>query len=377
MKKKPILGLIGLIIIIGISIFLIHQGQSINNVKQIKIGVTLPLSGKYAYIGEEIRDGMNLAVEEINKEAQAYQIELIIEDNKGEAKEAVNSVNKFINIDQTEIIFSTFTHITSAVKDTVFANKKILFYISTVPDFAQENPYAFRDYCDAADAGPAVAQAVASHGYQKVALLSEKSEQAQRFKQFFTQEAKNLGIKILAVEEVSSDQTDLRTNLLKLKLSEADALVTNNWRQEHVLMKQLKELNLIEIPSFHWAAPYLPISNTEEMKKIYEENQAISTWYGIAETTDREKQIEFKVKYRLRFNKEATPDSAYSYDDIYVIAQALENCQLDLDNKDCIAQQIKQTKYQGVGGYLEFDDNGVSKREVLMIQVKDGQWQEI
>jgi branched-chain amino acid transport system substrate-binding protein len=377
MKKNIIVGLIGLIIIIGVSIFMIHQGQSTSKIKQIKIGVTLPLSGKYAYIGEEIRDGMILATEEINNESKSHQIDLIIEDNKGEAKEAVNSVNKFINIDQTEIIFSTFTHITSAVKDSVFANEKILFYISTVPDFAQENPYAFRDYFDAADSGQAVAQVVSDQGHQKVALLSETSEQAKRFKDFFTKEAKKLGIKVISIEEVSSDQTDLRTNLLKLNLDQVDCLVTNNWRQEHVLMKQLKELNLIEIPSFHWAAPYLPIANTKEMKRLFEENQAISTWYGLAEMTDKEKQIEFKVKYRLKYDKEATPDSAYAYDDIYVINKALESCNLNLQDKDCISQELLKIKYNGVGGYLEFDENGVSKREVLMIQVKDGQWQEL
>lgn len=376
-KQKVIIGLIGLAMLIVVSVLVLHQSQGTNQVGQIKIGVTIPLSGKYAYIGDEIRDGMILAAEEINKQKKDYQIDLIIEDNKGEAKDAVNSVNKFINIDQAEIVISTFTHVTSAIKDLTANNNKILFYMATVSDFAKANKLTFRDYFDAADCGQAIAQVVADKGYKKVAFLSEISENGNQFKKGFKQEAEKLGIEIITEQEIPSDQTDLKTNLLKLKLSEVDALVTNNWRQEDVLMKQLKELNLMSVPSFHWAAPYLPVANTEEMKKLFEENQAISTWYGIAETTDKEKQIEFKVKYRLKYDKEATPDSAYAYDDIYIISQALEACQLDVQDKDCLAEKINQTKLSGVGGYLEFDGQGVSKREILLIQVKDGKWQEI
>jgi branched-chain amino acid transport system substrate-binding protein len=376
-KQKVFVGLIGLVLLIVVSALLLHQSKGTNQVNHIKIGVTMPLTGKYAYIGEEIRDGLILATEEINKQKKEYQLDLIIEDNKGEAKDAVNSVNKFINVDQAEIIFSTFTHITSAIKDLTANSNKLLFYMATVPDFAKANKLTFRDYFDAADCGQAIAQAVADKGYKKVAFLSEISENGKQFKNGFVQEAEKLGIKIISEQEIPAEQTDLKTNLLKLNLPEVDALVTDNWKQENILMKQLKELNLLSTPTFHWVAPYLPAANTEEIKKLYEENQAISAWYGITENTDKEKQIEFKVKYRLKYNKEATPDSAYAYDDIYVISQALEACQLNAQNKDCLAEKINSVKYQGAGGYLEFDGQGVSKREIMLIQVKDGKWQEI
>jgi len=380
MKKKHFLVLIlAIIIVLSTTLLINHYSQSKAQPEIIKIGVTIPLSGKYAYIGQEIANGLQMAAEEINNQSKLNnnQIKLIIEDNKGETTEAINSVNKFINVDRVEIVISTFTHITSAIKELTKANNKILFYMSTTPVFAQESKYIFRDYFDAADSGRKIAEAVKAKGFQGVALLTEISEQGQIIEDSFKAAANELGLQIVVQEEVPADLTDLKTSLLKLNLPNADVLVTDNWRQEHILMTQLKELDLLGVPTFHIVAPYLPISNTPEMKAIYQENQAISTWYGMAEATDKEKQIEFKVKYKLKYDQEPTADAAYAYDDIYLIAQALKMCDFDAADKDCFSQAIVSSQLDGVGGHLEFDQDGVSKRYVPLIQVLDGKWQEI
>lgn len=52
------------------------------NRESIRIGAALILSGPAAYVGEEVRDGLNLAVDEINKNGgiNGHLIELIIRD---------------------------------------------------------------------------------------------------------------------------------------------------------------------------------------------------------------------------------------------------------------------------------------------------------
>jgi len=365
-----------IIILVGIWYGVSKKPQAPVSKEPIKIGATLALSGKYSYIGQAELRGLEMAINEINEQGgiNGRKIELIVEDNKGDAKEAVNNVNKLINIDNVDIIFSAFTHITNAIKQIVFDKEKLLFYASTIADIAAENKYAFRDFYDAKSHGEKLAQKINEYGHKNVAFITEISDQCKEFENSFRTKANELGIKIIAREEYQVEATDLKTNLLKLNLKNADALVACAWRHEHILMKQLMEMGLINIPTFHWVAPYLPIANTKEMRELYEKNGAISSWYGFGETKNKESQEIFISKYKEKYNEEPIPDAAYFYDDVYIIANAIKQCG-DIKNKDCVANKIIETEYDGVGGRVKFDNNGSAVRDVIFIAVKNGRWE--
>ncbi|MBS3078600.1 ABC transporter substrate-binding protein [Candidatus Pacearchaeota archaeon] len=379
MKKRNKFIVIGIIVLVMVIITGIWYNTSHQKDGTIKIGATLALSGKYTYIGQQELNGLIMAAEEINNNGgiNGRKLQVIAEDNKGDATEAVNNINKLINVDNSEVIFSAFTHVTNAIKKTVFDNKKILFYASTIPDIARENKYAFRDYYDATDNGKAIADVVNQQGHKKVAFLTEVSDQCIQYEQGFLEEASKLGINVTTREQYQTTETDLKTNLLKLNLKNVDALVVCSWRHEPILMKQLKELNSINVPTFHWVALLLPASDTLEMRQLFEENGAISSWYGLSEVPDKKIQVNFIEKYKQKYNILPTADAVYTYDDLYVITNALKTCKGKIGDKDCIATQILSIKYDGVGGYLKFDTDGVSKRDVLLIKVVNAKWEEL
>lgn len=64
------------------------------------------------------RDGLLLGVEEINARGgiNGRRLELLAEDNLGDSKTALTSVNKLLTVDQVDVVFSAFTHITQAIK---------------------------------------------------------------------------------------------------------------------------------------------------------------------------------------------------------------------------------------------------------------------
>jgi len=76
------------------------------------------LTGRYAFIGEVERDGLLLGVEEINARGgiNGRRLELLAEDNLGDSKTALTSVNKLLTVDQVDVVFSAFMHITQAIK---------------------------------------------------------------------------------------------------------------------------------------------------------------------------------------------------------------------------------------------------------------------
>src|SRR5262245_48103475 len=65
--------------------------------EEVKIGVVLELSGNTATFGEETLNGLNIAVEELNK-TRDRKIKLVVLDNKSDSIETANSVNQLINV---------------------------------------------------------------------------------------------------------------------------------------------------------------------------------------------------------------------------------------------------------------------------------------
>ena len=136
----------------------------------VKIGATLSLTGKYAYIGEGELNGLVLAVEEINQRGgiKGRKMELLVEDDKGEPKPAAENINKLININNVEIIFSAFTPTTEAIKQIAADHNKILFYAAIESSIARDYPLTFKDYYSAYDNGALMAQASRNLGYKKI-----------------------------------------------------------------------------------------------------------------------------------------------------------------------------------------------------------------
>ncbi|HBI25898.1 TPA: hypothetical protein DDX30_03885 [Candidatus Wolfebacteria bacterium] len=320
-----------------------------------------------------------MAVEEINKQGgiNGTKIEFIAEDNGGDAKLAVTGVSKLLEVNNADIILSSFTHITSAIKGLVAEKGKVMIYAATVRDIAQSNDLFFRDYYDAEDNGAATARLVAKNGYKNVAFLSEKSPQCAEFEKGF--EAETKGAVLMTTKELySAEATDVRVNLTKIKGAKSEAIVVCGWRHEHLIMKEMKELGMIGTQTFHWVAPFLPVANTDDMKKLFEENKAISTWYGVAEENNTAEQKEFIEKYQKAFGMKPTGEAVYAYDDIYILANAIKACDKAGKAKDsqCIAQELGKTNYDGVGGKVSFNDR-LSNREITAIQVVDGVWRNI
>lgn len=370
------------VIILGLTALLLSTNPDSVESQQsspIKIGVTIPLTGKFSHYGEAELHGLKMAVKDVNREGgiNGRKLKLVVEDNQGKAKKAVRNVQRLTSVENADIIWTAFTHISQAVKGAVREQGKLFFYASTYKGIAEGGKYSFRDYYDASRSGRTIAKVVDSKGHKQVAFIKEEGDACRRFEKAFEEKAESLGIEIIGRTKHKPSTKDLRSELTKLPVEKADALVTCTWRTDKYLMEQMKELRLLDTPTYHWAALVIRAANTPEMREIYEENNAITTWYGLPGQPSTEKQREFVERYRNKHGKKPRGDALYAYDDVHIIADALRACNADPSNKDCIRKEILQTDYEGVGGHISFDRNGSARREVFLIQVKNGTWREI
>ncbi len=343
----------------------------------IKIGATNSLTGKYALRGEQTKHGMELAVAEINAAGgvNGTQLELITEDNQGDPKGAVSGVNKLLETDRVDFILSAFTGVTNAIKDIVAKHGKVMIYASTVSDIAKSNPYFFMDYYKAEDHGKAMASLVAKRGIQTVKYLSEVSDPCKKFGAAFATEAGTLGVKIAATETYATTDTDMKTQLLKLKTGKKfNALVLCSWQHEQIIMPELAQLNMLSIPTFHWLAPFLAAAQTPEMNQLFSQSKATTIWYGFSDGDASDTtQAKFIAAYQAKYGARPIPDAAYSYDDIYLIAHAARDCpSLEVN---CLRDSLLKADFVGAGGHVAFDADRIMQRDMVIMESVSGNWQ--
>ena len=77
----------------------------------IVFATSLPLTGEYSGVGAKHADGYQFCVDEINRLGGILDrpVELIIEDNRSETEVTVAQYERFINVDNADILFGTFS----------------------------------------------------------------------------------------------------------------------------------------------------------------------------------------------------------------------------------------------------------------------------
>ena len=72
---------------------------------------SLPLTGEFSGVGAKHKDGYEFCVEEINRLGGILgrQVEIVIEDNRSETETAVSQYERFINVENADVLFGTFS----------------------------------------------------------------------------------------------------------------------------------------------------------------------------------------------------------------------------------------------------------------------------
>ena len=83
---------------------------------QVKIGMVTTLSTKAGYLGEEVRDGFKLAIEQGNGTLGGIPVELMVEDSGRKPEKAKQITDRYIKKDGTKIITGIiFSNVAMAV----------------------------------------------------------------------------------------------------------------------------------------------------------------------------------------------------------------------------------------------------------------------
>lgn len=318
----------------------------------IKIGFIGPLSGDAASMGNPASKAVQLAVKEVNDAGgvNGRKVELIAEDGKCNAKAGSDAGAKLISADKVDVIVGGLcSGETSAFGPNAMKNKVVTFsYLSSSPALSSLGKYFFRDYPSDTFQGSYAADYVYNKlGKKKVAVVYSNTDWGTGVKSVFVEKFKALGGTVVLDEGVTQETRDFRTVLSKVKTSGAEFMFVPMYTEASIpFMKQVKEagLKLGILGADAWADTKLQEQAEPSLGAMYVEVRTGSS-------------KEFTDKFTAMFpNEKIAVGTAQAYDATNIILSALKK--VGTGNPDALASEIRATKYNGISGFIAFDQNG-------------------
>lgn len=341
----------------------------------IKIGVASPYTGDYAQFGDYTRDGVELAVEEINKAGGVLgkPIEIVYGDDKGDSKEAVSVAQKFASDKNIVGIVGHFFSGATLAAGPIYQQNEIptIAVASTNPDVANIGDYVFRINVGDNYQGSQLAELLKAKGYNKVSVIYDNSDYGKGVSDVFSNSFKELGGEVLFNETYLGGQDkDFSLILTKIKNSDTEAIVLVSYYTEaSLIIQQARNLG-IEAPFY--ASDSLYTDDFLTLAGSAANGTHVVCYFH--ESDPSEAAQEFVKKFEGKYNKKVDSWSPYAYDAMHVMADAINRA--GTTDGPAVRDAIASTAdFQGATGITNF--KGAREpvgKDLIILVVKDGQY---
>ena len=325
-----------------------------------RVGAMDALTGVAESYGNPILNAKLLAVEEINAAGgvNGRMLELIPEDSKCAAQDAITAYNKLTDVDDVKIILGT-TCSGAMLGAAPLAEREGVIMLSasaTSPDIAGAGDYIFRTAINDLQLGADTGNTLHGDGIRQLATITEATDYAEGARRTTVARFEELGGQVVATESYASDVTDFRTQLTKLINAGPDAifLAAQGEFSGGTIVKQLRDLGF-EGPIYSEVVPTQP-------EALGIAGDAATGLKAIVPNPDLDTQTgkDFLTSYEARFASVPTLPwfQGSAYDGVYIIAECLSQTGDDQDTagiRDCL---YDLTWSGAIGDNYTFDSNG-------------------
>jgi branched-chain amino acid transport system substrate-binding protein len=332
----------------------------------VKIGASLPLTGDFARYGIAIKNGIDLAYSESDIK---NRIQLVYEDDKGEAKTAVTTVNKLLSSDNVDVLIGGASSSTAAsIIPITSSNKKVLISpYATAEALFNEDNYFYSLLPSDSYEGLFMAEYLASQGIDSIGILYINNDYGVGIASSFTQGLQKENINILFSEGYGEGESNFRTQINKMKLMGVKAVYLPGYYTETSrILKQIKELGC-DFKIFGSSNFYDP--------KFLEQSEAdgVEFCYPLFDSTKEDVYRTFVSNYSSKYEQEPDAFAIQGYNSFRLIEKIiLENELKDKIDFDTAMKKIKD--FQGVNSIINFAHNGSAIKNLTIMEVKNGQF---
>lgn len=347
-----------------------------DDAKVIKIASQSPLSGPQSILGTAIRNGAELAIEQLSGPLteMGYKIEFVPFDDQATPDVGVANANLLVN---DQAILAVVGHLNSGVaipsSEVYDANNLVMVSpANTNVNITDRGLPTVNRICGRDDTQGAAGAAFAAslEGVESVYVLHDTTAYGQGVAEFFASAAEEAGLAVLNVEG-TTETANFDGVIQPILALDPDLIYFGGlYPQSGILINQARAAGyegLFMGPDGFDASDFAELAGEAGVGTYYTTVAAPPTFYPDA--------AQFIEDYQAKYGEDPQPFAAQAYDSagivLAAIAQAAEEAG-DVPTREAIAAAVRATEnYDGITGTYTFDDNGDPELATYVIlQVK-------
>lgn len=349
--------------------------ESAQPATEILIGEYGSLTGSTATFGISTRNGVDIAVDEINKAGGILgkQVRVIVEDDQGKAEEAQTVVTKLITKDKVVAVLGEVASSNSIAAAPVAQQNMIpmISPSSTNPEVTRKGDYIFRVcFLDPFQGYVMATFATKTLKLTKVAVFREiSSDYSVGLANAFIENFQKMGGMIVADESYNKGDTDFNAQLTSIKAKSPQAIFVPGYYTEVGLVARQAKKQGLAVPLLGgdgWDSPKLTEVGGKDLDGSF-----FSNHYAVEDPSPAAQK--FLAAYKERFNTVPDALGGLGYDSAMVLFDAIKRAGSTEGMK--IRDAIAQTKgFAGVTGTITLNAERNADKPAVVLEIKGGKF---
>ena len=351
-----------------------------------KIGAIFSVTGRASFLGEPEKRTAEMIAEEINAQGgiDGHPLELIVYDDEGDATKCNIAMKKLVSHDNVPVVIGPSTSGTSLAIVKVAerseipmiscaASKKIVLPI-------EERYWVFKVAGSDIHVSQRIYDHMKSKGITKIGIMTGTTGFGASGREELLAFASDYGIEIVADERYGPKDTDLTAQLTKIKGTKAQAIV--NWSigpTQILAVKNWRALGMDNLPLYQ-SHGFGSRKNIELCGKDAEGVLCPLARVNIGpllpeDHVQKPVIMEYTRAYEQKYGESISSFGGHAWDALHIAMKALEAVGPDRAKiRDFIEGLTGFVGQHGVFNFSAKDHNGLSKDDLAMVVVKNGDW---
>lgn len=354
--------------IITLLILIISSTFSCKHDNEKVIVAILPMTGPSSDLGQSVANGMRLAEHDINQSSGSTKFKLVIEDSKGQPKEALTTYQALLARNKPSVVLSWMSSAAKALAPVAQNDNVALFIGAALPGLTNDTGMIIRVWPKAEALAELTGQFAVQKGFKKIAILYINDDYGQSVAQVFSDVVTKGGAEIVAKEPLEIGATDFRVIIEKIKTTNPEAIFIPAYGVTYVQgLKQIREIlgNSVTVMAD------LTVLSSFTMPQLGNELEGVvvpATNLDI-EPYQLEETARFAQAYQSRFQRKADFNSGLGYMMFLIAAKG----QIASDGTaKGVADYIAKTKtFDGPLGTITYNNQNDCTIPLRIVQIKN------
>ncbi len=379
--------MVGLVLVLGMMALQVGVGApEAQAAEPYKIGAVFSITGPASFLGEPEKKTAEMIMEEVNKKGgiNGHPVELVVYDDESDATKCNLAVKKLIKKDEVPVIIGPSTSGNSMAVVGVAEEAKIPL-ISCAASHKIVTPIESRNWIfKVAGSDSHVVEKLFDYmkkkSIEKIAVMSPSDGFGASGREEILRLAPLSGMTVVADERYGPQDTDLTAQLTKIRSAQPQAII--NWSTgptQILAVKNWRDLGMDSIPLYqsHGFGSRKNIQLAGPASEGVLLALARVNVGPLLPENDAQKKVimEYTKAYEERYKEPISSFGGHAWDSMQLALAALQSVG---PNAAKIRDFIENTRgfigQHGIFNLSAQDHNGLSKDDLVMVVVKNGDW---